>query len=232
MLAVIVRLFAALFSSAVVVSACATANAQQPKLEMHRVGVSADDGTGWHSAVSTKGGFSIRLPIPFNDFSTHDARTGEVSHAVGGKSSEGIKFMAVEIPVTAKTPDDLGAIPKSFSSNPANKVADVSRQTKEGAEILSFSVTGPSSTAHFRYVKVKGMLYTLSIEFPNAHREAVAAMKDKFFGSFKLKVKSSWATGGFADHGHGRSVPQSPFDRPPLVRSSSTPGSTSNAQRP
>jgi hypothetical protein len=190
MLAVILRLFALLVSSALVVVASATASAQQPKLEMHRVGVSADDGTGWHSAVSSKGAFSIRLPIPFNDFSTHDARAGEVSHVVGGKSSEGIKFMAVEMPVTAKTPDDLGAIPKSFSSNPANKVSDVSRQTKEGADTLSFSVTGPSSTAHFRYIKVKGMLYTLSIEFPNAHREAVSAIKDKFFASFKLKGKS------------------------------------------
>jgi hypothetical protein len=190
MLAVILRLVASLFASALMIIACAPANAQQPKLEMHRVGVSADDGTGWHAAVSTKGAFSIRLPIPFNDFSTHDARAGEVSHAVGGKSSEGIKFMAVETPVTAKTPDDLGAIPKSFSSNPANKVFDLSRQAKEGADTLSFSVTGPSSTAHFRYIKIKGMLYMLSIEFPNAHREAVAAMKDKFFSSFKLKSKS------------------------------------------
>src|SRR5215510_10804329 len=190
MFAVIARLFALLIFSVVVVIAGATANAQQPKLEMHRVGVSADDGTGWHSAVSTKGAFSIRLPIPFNDFTTHDAREGQVSHAVGGKSSEGIKFMAVEIPVTAKTPGDLGAIPKSFASNPANKVSDVSRQTKDGADILSFSVAGPASTAHFRYIKIKGVLYTLSIECPNAYREAVAGMKDKFFGSFQLKNKS------------------------------------------
>ena len=69
--------------------------------------------------------------------------------------------MAVEIPVTATTPADLGAITKSFSSNPANKVSDVSRQTKEGADILSFSVTGPASTAHLRYIKVRGVLYTL-----------------------------------------------------------------------
>ena len=190
MLASIFRLFATVVSSAIFFFACATAKAQQPKLDMHRVGVSADDGSGWHPAVSTKGAFSIRVPIPFNDFTTHDARTGEVSHAIGGKSSEGIKFMAVEIPVTAKTPNDLGAIPKSFSSNPATKVSDVSHQTKDGADILSFSVTGPASTAHFRYIRVKGMLYTLSIECPNAYREAVAAMKDKFFGSFKLKGKS------------------------------------------
>jgi hypothetical protein len=183
--------FATVFSSAVIIFACATAAAQQPKLEMHRVGVSGDDGTGWHAAVSTKGAFSIRVPIPFNDFTMHDARTGEISHAVGGKSSEGIKFMAVETPVAATTPADLGAIPKSFSSNPANKVSDVSRQTKDGADILSFSVTGPASTAHFRYIKVKGMLYTLSIECPNAHRDTVAAMKDKFLGSFKLKGNRS-----------------------------------------
>lgn len=116
--------------SAVIIFACTTANAQQPKLEMHRAGVNADDGSGWHPAVSTKGAFSIRVPIPYNDFTVHDARTGEVSHAVGGKSSEGIKFMAVAVPVTAKTPHDLGAIPKSFSSNPANKVTDVTARRK------------------------------------------------------------------------------------------------------
>lgn len=168
---------------------CAAAKAQQPKLEMHRVGVSADDGSGWHAATSTKGGFSISVPIPFNDFTTHDARTGEASHAIGGKSSEGIKFVAVEVPVTAKTPD-LGTIPKSFSSSRANKVSDVSRHTKDGADTISFSVDGPASGAHFRYLKVGGALYTLSIEFPNAYREAAATMKDKFFGSFKLKGKS------------------------------------------
>lgn len=190
MLASTLRLFATAFASAVIVFAGATAKAQQPKLEMHRVGVSADDGSGWHAALSTKGAFSVRVPLPFNDFTTHDPRTGEVSHAIGGKSSEGIKFMVLEAPVTAKTPDDLAAIPKSFASSPANKVSDVSRQTKDGADIMSFSVAGPATSTHLRYIKVKGTLYMLSIEFPNAHRETVAAMKDKFFGSFKLKGKS------------------------------------------
>ena len=192
MFASILRLLACVLPPALLLSlsASAVAQPQQPKLEMHRVGVNADDGSGWHSAVSTKGSFSVRLPIPFNDFTTHDARTGETSHVIGGKSSEGIKFMAVESPVTAKTPDDLGAIPKSFSSNPANKVSDVSRQTKDGVDTLSFSVTGSASTAHFRYIRMKGVLYTLSIETPNAYREVVATKKDQFFGSFKLKTKS------------------------------------------
>jgi len=50
----------------------------QPKLEMHRIGAKADDGSGWHLAVSSKGSFSVLLPIPFNDFTTNDA-TGETT---------------------------------------------------------------------------------------------------------------------------------------------------------
>jgi hypothetical protein len=165
------------------------ANAQQSTLEMHRVGVSADDGSGWHLAVSTKGSFAIRTPIPFNDFTTHDPNTGEMSHGVGCKSSEGIKFAAIESPVTSKTPADLGAITKSFSSSPANKVSDISRGTQDEAAILMFSVTNATSTAHFKYIKTKAALYMLSIESPIAHRDLASATKEQFFGSFKLKSK-------------------------------------------
>lgn len=163
--------------------------AQQPKLEMHRVGVSADDGSGWHLAVSSKGSFSISLPIPFNDFTTQSA-TGEVSHVVGAKSAEGVKFSAAELPVTAATPRDLAAIPKTFSANAGNKVSDLSHSKKDGTETLSFSVSNAASTAHMRYIKTPAALYTLIIEYPQAQREIGLASKDKFFASFKLKAKS------------------------------------------
>jgi hypothetical protein len=171
------------------VFACGIVEGQQPKLEMHRAGVNADDGSGWHSAVSTKGAFAVRLPIPFNDFTVHGATTGEMSHVIGGKSSEGIKFSAVESAVTARTPVDLGELPKSFASSPANKVSGVSRDTKDGVDTVSFTVTNAASTAHIRYIRTKSALYVLTIESPNAHREIAAATKDKFFASFKLKAK-------------------------------------------
>ena len=183
----ILRLLAGVFALALIVSTSATA---EPKLEMHRAGVNADDGSGWYPAVSTKGSFSILLPIPFNDFTTRDQSTDEVSHVVGGKSSEGIKFMALETPVTAKTPVDLAAIPKSFASKPANKVSDISHTTKDDVDNLSFSVANPTTTVHVRYIRTKGTLYVLTIEYPNAYRDVVAERKDKFFGSFKLKGKS------------------------------------------
>jgi len=183
------RSFVRLALVAIVLGTMAAAEAQ-PKLEMHRVGVSADDGSGWHLAVSSKGSFSVRLPIPFNDFSTHDPTTGEVSHVVGGKSSEGIKFSVVETPASGKTPMDLAEIPKSLASNPANKVSDVSRSAGNGADTLSLTMGNATTTAHVRYIQMKAALYILTVEYPNAYRELVAANKDEFFDSFKPKVRS------------------------------------------
>src|SRR5438093_12425137 len=147
----ILRLLASALSLALMVSTSATA---EPKLEMHRVGVSVDDGSGLHPAVSTKGSCSVLLPIPFNDFTTSDPGKDEVSHVVGGKSSEGIKFTAVETAVTARTPVDIAAIPKSFSSNPANIVTDVSRSTTDDVDNLFFSNANSATTSHSRYIRI------------------------------------------------------------------------------
>jgi hypothetical protein len=162
--------------------------AEQPKLEMHRVGVNVGDGSGWYLAKSTKGSFSVRLPIPFNDFTAYDAGTDSASHVVGGKSSEGVKFAAVETPITAATAD-LESIPKSFSSNSSNKVSDVARNTRGGVDTLSFAVDGPSSGGYFRYIRTKERMYVLTIEYPKAYRELATANKDKFFASFELSGK-------------------------------------------
>ena len=166
----------------------AAAWAQQPKLEMHRAGVDSKDSSGWYPAVSTKGSFSIRMPIPFNDFTIRsaDSKAGdEVTHVIGGKSTEGIKLSAVEIPASAKSPPSLDKILADFSAKPSNKVSDVQRANKGDAETLSFSVNGAQTSAHIRYIKTKSAMYSLTIEFPNAHRDDVAAIREEFFGSFK-----------------------------------------------
>jgi hypothetical protein len=183
------RPLASLLSLALIAFAGAVAQAE-PRIEMHRSAVSADDGSGWHSAVSTRGSFSIRLPIPFNDFTSYDDSGSQVVHAIGGKSSEGIKFAAFQLPITAKTPDDLNTIPKSLAANRANKVSDVNRQTQDGVDTISFSVATATSGSYFHCVRTKDALYMLSIEFPNAYREPATAVKDGFFGSFKLKGNS------------------------------------------
>jgi hypothetical protein len=165
--------------------------AQQPKLEMHRAGVVSKDPSGWHLAVSTKGSFSVRMPIAFNDFTVHsaDPKSGEgATHVIGGTSTEGIKVSVVEIPASAKSSPSLEKILANFSAKPGNKVTDVQRVTKGDVDTLSFSVSGAQTSAHIRYIKTKNATYSLTIEFPNAHRTDVAGVRDEFFDSFKTQT--------------------------------------------
>ena len=189
MVSSIVRPFALFLPLLLVTLPGVTARAQQPKLEMHRAGVDSKDPSGWHLAVSTKGSFSVRMPIPFNDFTVRstDPKTGEeVTHVIGGKSSEGIKLTAVETPsAAAKSAPGLDKILTDFSAKPRSKVSDVQRAAKGDVDTLSFSVSGAQTSAHIRYIKTKSATYVLTIEFPNANRDDVAGVREEFFGSFK-----------------------------------------------
>ena len=191
MVSSIVRLFTLFLPLALVMLPAVPSRAQQPKLEMHRAGVTNKDPSGWHLAVSTKGSFSVRMPIPFNDFTVRstDPKTGEeLTHVIGGKSTEGIRLSAVEMPASAKSAPSLEKILADFSAKPGNKVSDVQRVTKGDVDTLSFSVSGAQTSAYIRYIKTKSATYALTVEFPNAHRNDVAAVREEFFGSFKTKT--------------------------------------------
>jgi hypothetical protein len=191
MVSSVFRLFALFLLLVPVMLPAVAARAQQPKLEMHRAGVISKDPSGWHLAVSTKGTFSVRMPIPFNDFTVRstDSRTGEeVTHVIGGKSTEGIKLSAVEMPASAKSAPSLEKILADFSAKPGNKVSDVQRAVKGDVDTLSFSVRSAQTSAHVRYIKTKSATYSLTVEFPNTHRNDVAGVREEFFGSFKTKT--------------------------------------------
>src|SRR5262245_51339152 len=184
-------LFAALLACGMIVSASATAQ-DKPKLEMHRSNVSAMDASGWQVAASSRGSFSVRLPIPFNDFSVHstDPKAGDtILHAVGGKSSEGIKMTATEAAFTAqsKAPADIGTMPEQMGRSPGSKVSEIRRDKQGEIDSIRFLVTGPATSAYIRYVKTPKALYTLIVEFPREHANTVAGVKDQFLDSLKLK---------------------------------------------
>ena len=178
-------------STALVMLPAVAARAQQPKLEMHRAEVASKDPSGWHLAVSTKGSFSVRMPIPFNDFTVRstNSKTGEeVTHVIGGKSTEGIRLSAVEMPASAKSAPSLEKILADFSAKPGNRVSDVQRVAKGDADTLSFSVSSVQTSAHIRYIKTKSATYVLTVEFPNARRSDVVGVREEFFGSLKTEI--------------------------------------------
>ena len=174
----------ALIAIALVLPAIAMA---EPRLETHRVGAKTDDGSGWHLAVSSKGSFSVLLPIPFNDF-TPATRHRRDHHVVGGKSP-GIKFAASSSHRAASAAGSR-LDPENARGNAGQQGVRCHALDKGDADILTLTMANATTTLYMCCIEIKGVRYTLSIEFPNAHRELVAASKDKFFDSFKLKTKS------------------------------------------
>ena len=73
------------------------AQAAAADLTMHRKLAGTPDPYGWYLAESTRGAFSVMLPVPFNDFTATTTATDEPvlrSEIVGSTSAEGIKFLA------------------------------------------------------------------------------------------------------------------------------------------
>ena len=130
-----------------------------------------------------------RVRIGLFDESLHEGLLGYVAAAaLLGVTLCGLVILARA--KGAKPPPDLASIPKTLAATPANKVSDVNRSTKNGADILALTMANATTTLYMRAIQLNGVRYTLTIEFPNAYRELVMANKDRFFESFKLKAKS------------------------------------------
>lgn len=159
--------------------------------EFHRQDVDALDKDGWQPAVSTKGDFSIQIPVTFHDYTIHadDENVGKMMvHVIAGRSVEGLKFTVTEMPRTPRMKDpQIADIAGDFKNKPGTKVSDLVQGMHDGAERLSFLVTGGKTGAYMQVIKTRTALYTLALEFPNAERELASEVKSGFFDSFKLK---------------------------------------------
>lgn len=188
------RLSTAILSCAVLLAAAtlsAPARADNPNLTMHRAGATADDGTGWHRAVSTKGSFEVLLPAPFNDFTLDgtDANIGAYAVHTLGCTTDGVKLTVTEMPYTPRmTRASLDALSATWTGNPFQTVSDLERTQAGEEERLSLTVTGTGGQSGFiQYVRTPKALYTLIIEFPNHRKTEVRPIRDQMFPSLKIR---------------------------------------------
>src|SRR6266404_1378281 len=67
---------------------------------LHRVQAGIPDKSGWVTAESTYGKFSVKVPVPFNDYTVEDTNSSHLVRkveTVGCTNSVGIKFTASRI---------------------------------------------------------------------------------------------------------------------------------------
>jgi len=157
---------------------------------MHRQAAGKLDASGWTTADSTLGGFSVRLPLPFNDFTVAGSPSeGEVgkTFVVGAKSIEGVKFSAARTEYR-----NSGAVRSYFarieSGNAfAGKAARVEQRLVQGRKAVDVSMNDDASFGYFRYVLLDGSLITMVVEVPAASRDLISsAMVQTFFDSLRV----------------------------------------------
>ena len=153
------------------------------EITMHRSNASAPIGDGWHLAVSEEGGFSIEVPSEFNDLSTVVKSTQSTVYVVGGKTENGIIFMATK-----------SVLPNIIESKAAYeylyqelKVEILQEDMKDN----SFLAETEKKYTYIRvWVKREGTkMYALSFEYPKPMREIAIKQSERMFKSLRLKTK-------------------------------------------
>ncbi len=162
-------------------------------MKMHRIQAGEPDASGWMVAASTEGGFSVRLPLKFNDFTIaeRDPKAPVLrTFTVGAKSQEGIKFSATRI-VYRKGSDtakyffarfekgqDLGSTPERVTPQSIGK-----------RRAVDLVLRGASSVAYQRVVMLETDLLLMIVESPSSHDTTAQDFVNPFFDSLVVSAK-------------------------------------------
>ncbi|MDR0902012.1 MAG: hypothetical protein LBM92_04495 [Opitutaceae bacterium] len=166
-------------------------SAENPEVEFHRMAADGpvDTESGWYYAESTKGSFSVLIPIPFNDATSVVTENGKTttSYVIGIKSLEGISFNVAELSGDGiKLPDDLKDFPGNMAA-PGKKIGSVDYTPLGDCPSVAFFMESSESSAFMRQVRLPDSIIVMTLEYPNLYADAAAPMGARFLSSLRLK---------------------------------------------
>src|SRR5262249_33136922 len=163
---------------------------QQPAMTMHRTQAGELDSSGWTAARSTEGGFTVRLPLRFNDFTIADSNpesaTGRM-FVVGAKSAEGLKLTAT--PITYRKADGAATYFARIGRGEGlqSKPQSVKALTASGRKAVDLQLSSSSAVAYSRYVLLDSDLIVMTVEAPVAHRSTAETLAPAGFASLAAR---------------------------------------------
>jgi hypothetical protein len=162
-------------------------------MKMHRKQAGAPDKYGWMLAKSTEGGFSVRLPLKFNDFTIveKDPKAPvERTYTVGARSSENIALTATRIQYrkgAASAKEYFAQLEKGegFAAKPESIVP-----RKVGAlRAVDVTVRRPAHLSLQRIVLLDTGLVMMSVEAAREHETVMKQFATPFFDSLQVDAK-------------------------------------------
>jgi hypothetical protein len=186
-----IKLILRIILGLVILSFSCLANAQNPTgTVMHRSGAGQFDSTGWTDAKSTEGKFSVRLPVPFDDFTVKNSDEGLQAgqfFVIGATTPEGVRFS-----VTRASYDNPVSAEHYFRNWQTGGVLrgkqEDHRVTKyRGFDAVEISASDDFSIVYARTILVKRNLLLQTIESPLSQRAAAEQLKATFFQSLSFE---------------------------------------------
>ena len=167
------------------------AHAQNPAGKvMHRSDAGQLDSTGWTDAKSTGGRFSVRLPVPFDDFTVKNSDEGPQAgqfFVIGAATPDGVRLS-----VTRASYDNPDAAAHYFRNWQTGGVLrgkqEDHRVTKyRGFDAIEISASDDSSIIYARTILVRQNLLLQTIESPLSQRTVAEQLKATFFQSLSFQ---------------------------------------------
>lgn len=164
-----------------------------PGMTMHRIQAGEPDDSGWMVAASTEGGFSVRLPLKFNDFTIVESDPKALAlrtFVVGTKSQEGIKFTATRIVYrkgaeSAKRFFSRFENGKDLGSKP-ERITPLKVGQRRAVDLL---LRNASAVSYQRAVLLDSDLLLMIVESPDIHDGTARQFVTPFFDSLVVNVK-------------------------------------------
>ena len=175
---------AALLAGVLLVAA-AVAQTPPPGLTMHRTQAGEPDASGWMTAASTEGGFSVRLPLKFNDFTVEESNPQAAAlrlFVVGTRSREGIKFTATRVVYRAGA-ESAQRYFRRFESGQGLAPERITPLVVGERRAVDLVLKRADAVAYQRVVLLGSDLLLMVVESPRAHEETARELATPFFES-------------------------------------------------
>jgi hypothetical protein len=163
-----------------------------PGMTMHRFQAGEPDATGWMPATSTRGAFSVRLPLKFNDFTLDESdRNGPVlrTFVVGATSQEGIKFVAMRFVYRKGAESAHSFFAKAEKGEGLSGLEQVTPRQVGERRAVDHVLKGPSNVAYQRTVLLDADLLLMIIEAPRNFDATAQQFAAPFFDSLTIVGK-------------------------------------------
>jgi len=163
-----------------------------PKVTMHRSQAGEPDASGWMLATSTEGGFSVRLPIKFNDYTADEsAVSGPVlrSFSIEANSRDKTKFYASRVVYRdgAKTAQLFFGRWEKKEGLP--QAANVTPRRIGARRAVDFVQLGQGEVAYARFLLLETDVLMLMIGSPRGLDATTQNFVAPFFDSLTISTK-------------------------------------------